>query len=439
MVMIRGIARCAPRLLVVLWLVTACSDERGGGSSLGIDDGASKGEEKSIVVPAGRMATLALMTGASVVIPDGALDRDLRLTMRRPSDSEAAMLTSTVRGRYQLASAPYVISPHRTSFTREVSVTLPVARGQSSRLVVAWLEDEKDRDWKIVGKPTVSGTRATLSVDHFSVLVLLEDMEDRSEDGGVSFDGGLGEPVPPPDAGGDGATSGTDAATPTDLLARIRARLETCGLVQRAGDLSFTEDRYQTPRQACLTECHLSEPCSEFADDLCDTGAARPTFEACYAACTGHAQTRSCLDSSGAPIQAVVCDTVASCFDGQDETSCPAGAFFTCAADGQRFPIEVQCDGHRICSDGSDELGCPAATRFACADGEQIVPVDAACDGSTDCEDGSDEASCTGQIFRCADGSALINVGAVCDLYYDCEDGSDEPARCMAIACPTLN
>jgi hypothetical protein len=437
MFMIRGIARCAPRLLVVLWLVAACSDDSGG-ANLGIDDGASRGEEKSLVVPAGRMATLALTTGASIAIPEGALDRDVKLAMRRPSDGEAGKLTSSVSARYQLASAPYVITPHRTSFSKSVSVTLPVARGQTSRLVVAWLEDENDRDWKLVGRPTVSGTRATLSVDHFSVLVLLEDMDLPSGDAGTDLDGGLADAAPGSDAG-DGAVPGTDAAAPTGLVARIRARLAACGLIAREGDVSFVPAPYESTRESCVTECHLAEPCSEFADDLCNTGAARPTFEACYATCTGHPETRSCLDLSGIPIQASVCDTVPSCADGLDEASCPAGAFFTCAADGQRFPIDVQCDGHRICSDGSDELGCPAATRFACADGQNIVPVDAVCDGSADCGDGSDEASCTGQIFRCADGSDVLNVSAVCDLFNDCDDGSDEPARCLAIQCPNPN
>lgn len=195
-----ALRRAAPVVLVAL---LACSESEGRGGALDIDDGASKGEAKSLLVKSSTAATLVLKTGAGLSVPAGAVDKDLEISIKRPPDSEAAELVKKVGSEYRVASAPYVLKPHGTMFQKDVELTLPIAKGDKDRLVVAWLEDESDNDWKVLGTPKAEGGAASIPLKHFSVVVLLEA---TAGDGGETptRDGGSSQPGLDAGAGADG-------------------------------------------------------------------------------------------------------------------------------------------------------------------------------------------------------------------------------------------
>ncbi len=144
-------------------------------SELGVDDGASEGVSMSLEVTPDKDAVLELPTGAKLAVPKGAVDGAVTLSIARPKDAEALQFVKTVSSTDKVSSAPYVLTPHGTQFKKGVEVTLPVAKDRTSeKLVVAWLKDENDKEWKTLGKPKVKDGVATIEVDHFSVLVLLE-------------------------------------------------------------------------------------------------------------------------------------------------------------------------------------------------------------------------------------------------------------------------
>jgi hypothetical protein len=166
-----------------VWLlmgIGGCGSESNGGASslvdLGIDDGASEGKSASLVATKDKGAELTLDTGAAVKVPKDAVDSDIELGLKRPPDSEALVLVKRLGSKQSAVSAPYVVTPHGTKFKTEVEVSLPIGKSHDrDKLKVRWLEDEKDTRWKDLGPPQVDGDKALIKVDHFSVLVLVED------------------------------------------------------------------------------------------------------------------------------------------------------------------------------------------------------------------------------------------------------------------------
>lgn len=170
-------------------------------AELGIDDGASAGIETSAVVTGEEDVVMELATGARVKVPQGAVDKELTLGLKRPADPEALALIKSLPSKNKVASAPYVVTPHGTKFKVEVEVTLPVAKDRDGdKLKVVWLEDEKDTHWKELSIPQVNGKKAVVRVDHFSVLLLVEG------------ENTLGAPQPGQDEDDeDASTGGTNA------------------------------------------------------------------------------------------------------------------------------------------------------------------------------------------------------------------------------------
>jgi hypothetical protein len=410
-----GIERAASLSLLAVLVVFACGDD-GGGGGLGISDGAKTGVSVSMLVTRVNGATLTLKTGASVNVPPGAMKADAMLAMERPADARAVELTRSVPSRYRLASAPYVLTPHGSMFDNNVNISLPVGRTVANNKVrVAWIESESDTNWKIMEQPAISGRAATFNVQHFSVMVLVEEAEEG------------------------------DVSEPSDFRARLLKKFDDCGMVERKGDFNtgwideeFEEDPEDHQELRCELDCWFNAPCSEFRiygewceenDELPDP----PALLSCFDQCIGRPTRLSCVDSDGAMVNAYICDFDPECADGSDERDCPADTYFTCA-DGMRIADDSRCDGYEECSNGEDEENCPAGTFFMCADGDE-QPEYVECDGHEDCTDGSDERNCQGKRFDCADGSESISANEVCDAWLDCADGSDEPDRCLKLAC----
>lgn len=217
------IARARAFVFVFAVCLTACSDSGGGDkvdslADLGVDDGASRGESTSVTIKRGGEAILKLSTGAEVKIPRGAVEEDaeLEIGLKRPPDSEALDLVKRLPANQKIASAPYVVTPHGTKFKLEVTVTLPVAKDRDpKKLKVAWLEDEKDTTWKKIAVPETVDKKATFTVDHFSVLMLVEDDEPFEDEQPGTNDAGMGD-VDAAGPGGDrdGGDDAPDASDP---------------------------------------------------------------------------------------------------------------------------------------------------------------------------------------------------------------------------------
>jgi len=398
----------------------ACSDDDDDDNmaslaDLGIDDGASAGESESALVNADAPTMLILKTGARLDIPQGSVTKQLKVDLTRPADSTALPLLKMVGSEFKVASAPYVVTPHGATFEKDLELTLPINKGNTSRLVVAYLEDEQDTSWEVHSMPKISGNTAKIQVRHFSVYVLLEQSA-------ASADAGLA----------DGSTA--DAGTTGTYPQRAAARLGACGYVAQSG--LFDED--YVPRndaERCEVECMLDAACPDVEAFFCSGLTPSDAFVSCTTRCHSYSVVE-CETALGPKIVSS-CDARQDCLDGSDEANCPAEAFLSCLDyDGKQVPVARGCDGNTDCRDGTDELDCPAGTHFICESGERVSSR-SRCDGFSNCGDASDEAGCA--EFSCADGAQVVPAAVVCDLQRDCSDGSDEDQGCLKLTCePSL-
>jgi hypothetical protein len=432
--------------------LTLCACDGGGDTqspdslaALGIDDGAATGVSKSLLARADEDSSIKLKTGAELVIPKGAVDDDVQVVMKRPKDIDAAPLLKMVQKNFKVASAPYVVTPHGQKFNKDVELALPIAKGDTRRLVVAQLEDEDDTSWELHQKPKVIGTVAKFPVKHFSVYVLLEQLDDDTLDAGGEVeaavpDAGDEQPMDAgvdavldagPDAAPDAARADSGTGSFTDQLL---ARFTQCDLVAQTG-------RYGSnwgPRndaERCAAACLFDAHCQDLAAVFCTETTETPAYQSCILKCFSYSIVE--CETAAGPLVVPSCDGDEQCLDGRDEANCSPDAFFLCDVGGSsgRIPTRAKCDGELDCDDGADETNCPAGTHFMCANGEKL-PATSQCDGELDCADGSDEA-CT--MFECKDGAQQVPVNLVCDLMRDCSDGSDEDQGCMKLTCEVDN
>jgi Low-density lipoprotein receptor domain class A len=422
--------------LFVACLLSACSD--GGGAAslarLGVDDGASSGLKKTGTVSADKGASIDLETGAKVDIPAGAVTMNLKVSMERPADGKALDLVNRLpKAADRIASAPYVLTPHGSKFQQDVTVTLPISKGEAREVSVAWLEDEDDKDWKVLAAAQVEGDKATVKLKHFSVLLLIEDTSglahldagtggpDEGPDG-VEGDAGVetrdaatpddrddaaAMVDPESDAGGDelDASTGTpDAAEPADaapadahqlpdgtvtvdgavMQGLLLTKLDDCSLILQQGRL--TEPVLSTPIWRCQYQCLLEGPCLDAQLFYCENGdtAYSVETEACFSACGPTLFT--CPDQRQGYFH---CDGIFDCANGEDEVGCDPPPF-RCDA-GNLLPSYERCNGTPVCQGAEDEIGCPVHL----CDTTRAIPAKLVCDGVLDCDDGTDEpATC---------------------------------------------
>lgn len=203
--------------LYVLALVAACSidDFVEYGGVIGVDDGASEGVAQALKIDGSREARIELKTRGAVTLPKGALSETVEIGIERPADEDAIKLVKPLKDYLAIVSAPYVLTPHGTKFKAPVTVEIPITKQTDKKLVVGWLENESDKSWKRLGEPTVRDGVAKIAVDHFSVLILLEEERanlagEEAAEGGAGADAGVSSY----DAGSLGAP--VDAAVQSD-------------------------------------------------------------------------------------------------------------------------------------------------------------------------------------------------------------------------------
>jgi len=328
--------------------------------------------------------------------------------MERPADNKALSLINKLDHPDRVVSAPYVLTPHGTKFLRDLTVTLPVAKMGDRNLQVAYLEDENDKSWEVIGVPQNDGKKASLEIGHFSVLVLILADEpvpevDASDDidAGVGGDaGGLVDASEAPDAGAAGeAGADIDAsfdaavdAGPTSLY----QRLIDCKLVDMLGTFVDNHPPYG-PYEQCKRDCLLASTCGDVQSYHCFGGdfSPSPALLTCQDNCAPQ------VPCPGTPDTAARCDGTPYCHNGEDEQDCLAGVSFACG--GTNYPALVRCDGNPDCPNSEDELGCP--------------------------------------LFTCPGTSNTIRAAQVCDGPMDCfntqnPEQSDEPSTCVQVICP---
>jgi hypothetical protein len=424
--------------LFIACVLSACSDDGGGASSLaglGVDDGASAGLKKTQTVSADKAASIDLDTGAKVDIPAGAVTKDLKVSMERPADGKALdMVNRLPKVADRIASAPYVLTPHRTKFQQDVTVTLPLSKGEAREVSVAWLEDEDDTAWKVLSAAQVEGGKATVKLKHFSVLLLIEDSSGLVHlDAGTGSDEGdasaetrdadtpdetddAGTLVEPElDAGGDELDAGSDtpdASEPTDAgtgdahhlpdgavtadgavaEAYLLTKLDDCSLILEPGRL--TEPVMSDPIWHCQFHCLLAGPCLDAQLFYCENGDTSYSVE-----------TEACFSACGPTL-------------------------FTCPDQRQGY---FHCNGYLDCADGEDEADCEPPA-FRCESGE-LLPSYERCNGTPACPGAEDEIGC--RVHAC-DTSRVIPYKFVCNGVLDCDDGTDEPATCAVVDCSII-
>jgi hypothetical protein len=292
--------------LVITAGVVACSSDEpgGGGEQLGIEDGAGAGVAKTFKVDGSVQKTLTLDTGASLTVPKGALDREVTIGVERPSDEKAVELVKSLKSVKSVASAPYVLTPHGTKFNSAVTLALPISKNADRKLVVGWLEDEEDTDWKVLADAKVESGVVKVNLTHFSVVVVL-DAEEAGLDTSTLADGGSSDasaadagvtrdaaidapdadkPVDPqgtsdagssstdaeiklpPDANADDAGVSSDASTSTDASITLDAGVDDDAFVPLP-DAAIDDDAFVPPRDASVDDDAFVPPPDAGVDD----------------------------------------------------------------------------------------------------------------------------------------------------------------------------
>jgi hypothetical protein len=131
------------------------------------------GSTASVVIgPEG--GTLQGDGGAEVIVPAGALDGEVELSIEEgvsPEDVGAAALPEDFS-----AVTTVVLTPHGTAFSEPATLGLPYSAadlsGAESELVVMRLDDLSDTEWEPHGDITAADDMATTLIDGFSIYSL---------------------------------------------------------------------------------------------------------------------------------------------------------------------------------------------------------------------------------------------------------------------------
>ncbi len=176
--------------LSLLLLSLACSisggtapddTERTGGDGDGDGDAGGDGDttplESEVLGPDG--GTVAIES-AKVVVPRGALDDDVNVSVARLSSVEAGELPAAdLQGvTLRRASAVYAFLPHGTQFEDPVEIAFDT---DPDAVVVLTLDDPDDDQWDPVFDAFLNGSEARVQTDHFSYYAAFSVVDDGVE------------------------------------------------------------------------------------------------------------------------------------------------------------------------------------------------------------------------------------------------------------------
>ena len=190
-------SKCRGALLAVgLCLAMACSAK----------DNSTQSSNESVsgqVTPQSG-GSVALKDGAGVQVPPGGVAEAKTIQI---AEEPAAMLAAEFP---TTAGQPYAFTPHNTTFSLPVTVTLPAAPGATR---VLRLDNEQDTTWEVVAGVTFANGLATFQTNHFCVYLVDrgngEITGHPAATGGASGSGGAASGA----AGAGNTTSGVSGAS----------------------------------------------------------------------------------------------------------------------------------------------------------------------------------------------------------------------------------
>jgi hypothetical protein len=460
-----GLTTC----VTALWMLAACSSDGGGGrgglAALGVDDGASKGVAKSAQVTGEKNVRIELDTGALVDVPAGAVDKEVKLTIERPNDTKAVALVGKLKQDQDLiVSAPYVLTPHGTKFKEDVTVTLPLAKEGKREVQVAWLEDEDDTEWKLLGTAKTDGKKAQITVKHFSVLVVIEDGSDLRpmEDIDVPADAGAVA-----DAGGaaldagearDASVEPEQEAGSAEAAVREAGSASDAGAALDAGD-DYPDARAQQDGGTGTVDGGSRSDGSTLAVDAGDDepmppdgsvgtpDAYVPPPDAYVPPSDSGAVTAEggVSGEAGSALSTAQYDDLMTCSRVAVEGQFAPNGLYGSPYDSHYFMCLHQCYvDHGTCYDNvayrcGDLTAAPSfgldECLWSCAEPTSNCPNDPntpmnECDGIAQCPFGVDEQNCNPNFFFTCQGSERIPWYKVCNNLPDCSGNQDE-ASCF--------
>ncbi len=155
------------RLLASTFFVLAASTVfvACGGSDDPEEPGSTEGETTDAIGADGGSVTGA---GAEVMVPAGALEADVEISVASVDVSDAELPEG-----FELAGDPIAFTPHGTSFEEAVTLTLPYDSDADS-LTILRLDDEDDTTWEVVQGGSFDDGVATVEVNSFSIYGVAE-------------------------------------------------------------------------------------------------------------------------------------------------------------------------------------------------------------------------------------------------------------------------
>ncbi|MBH5318306.1 S-layer homology domain-containing protein [Paenibacillus sp. GSMTC-2017] len=150
--------------------VTSTRSYSGGGGYV-VPTGPVTSTNGKVTIPAGQAGEVGLGTDVNVVIPAGASNKELKITIEKVLDQ-----SSLVTDKITLASPIFEILKNITeNFSKKVTLKLtfdPTKVGANQKPVIFYY-DEVKKVWVEVAGGTVSGNQITVEVDHFTKFAVL--------------------------------------------------------------------------------------------------------------------------------------------------------------------------------------------------------------------------------------------------------------------------
>ncbi len=364
----------------------------------------------------------------AVSVPEGALDGD---TMIAIAETPPAAIMAELPGVLEPVTPPMAFTPHGTTFTEPVTLSLFYDEGMpTDDLSVLRLDDEKDTSWERVDDSDVmmNDGVALVSTTHFSVYTVVSCKALPGKLAGVCDDFKNGkislkdlESLAPPlkdawagvDIGEPPADSGErepgDIQLECDALPDCEAAAKECASDPRSPVCDFVKACQQVFAECGgKGELPVEPPCQELAA-ACKQGIKD--------ACEVHAKLcGGGTDPGGEPLDR--CDKLAMACQARDQNACAAFAK-ECAV------VEPsECDFLAKACSQNDELAC--AEYGAKCGGDPVDPGPSKCEQLWVACDSGDPMAC--ESFKAICGMPPVEPSPCEQLWLGCDGG--DPVAC---------